>query len=342
MPFTLKQVAGNYAIDVCLDSKYNSIKGQTLLSINGISRKELVQKCALATTGFPEQRTATALRQFGYLYPWASKLKTTFLLKTNNGKSFNITGITLKEWDNYLAIKANKADCEERFSYTRHNDAGYINACSFDVKPKGKYSLDSIKHKIDGIFRQIKQDGVNKLVIDISHNEGGNSSVGDYLISYIYGKPYMDYQTNWKRSDEYLQLLKSWGIENPSYAAEPVGKVLRYPSEQVNPEIVPNTFSGKVIIVIGPATFSSALSFATLIRDNHIAKLIGQTPVNGHPNGFGEMYYTNLPHTQIFVRFGVKEHIRPAGKISDNNLRPDVALTESQMMDIDKLVRQNY
>jgi hypothetical protein len=150
----------------------------------------------------------------------------------------------------------------------------------------------------------------------------------------------MDYQTDWKRSDEYLQLLKSWGFENPAYAAEPAGKVLHFPSGQVTPGHVPNPFSGTTVIVTGPATFSSAMTFATLIRDNHIAKLIGQTPVNGHPNGFGEMYYTNLPHTQVFVRFGVKQHIRPAGNIGDTNLTPDIILTDRQMNDINELIRQ--
>ncbi len=67
---------------------------------------------------------------------------------------------------------------------------------------------------------------------------------------------------------------------------------------------------------------------------------MGQTPVNGHPTSFGEMFYTNLPHTQLFVRFGVKEHIRPAGKTPDNNLRPDIPLTDAQMRDINAIIRK--
>jgi C-terminal processing protease CtpA/Prc len=341
LPFTLMLQGENYVINTCLESKWGIIKGQVISSINGMPVKDLVEKCALATTGFPGQRIATALRQFGYLYPWASdKLTTRFTLKTKSGKVFNVDGTTLKIWEAFLATQADGANCEERLSYTRYGDVGYLNACSFDAKPKGRYSLDSIKYKIDIIFKQIRQDGVKKLVLDVSHNEGGNSGVGDYLISYIYGKPYMDYQTNWKRSDEYLKLLKSWGIEDPAYAAEPVGKILHYPSEQVVPEHVPYPFAGKTVIVIGRVTFSSAMTFATLIRDNRMAKLIGQTPVNGHPNGFGEMYYTNLPHTQIFVRFGVKEHIRPAGKLVDNQLKPDVMLTDTQMKQVDELLKQ--
>ncbi len=134
--------------------------------------------------------------------------------------------------------------------------------------------------------------------------------------------------------------MRSWGFDNAQYAAEPVGRILHFASEQVIPELVPYPYKGKVTVVIGPATFSSAMNFATLIKDNRMARLIGQTPINGHPTSIGEMYYTNLPHTQLFVRFGVKEHIRPAGKVSDNNLQPDIILTDEQMRDVNLLIQK--
>ena len=68
------------------------------------------------------------------------------------------------------------------------------------------------------------------------------------------------------------------------------------------------------------------MMFATIVKDNHIATLIGQTPQNGHPDHFGEVYNTTLPNSKIGLRFGVKEWIRPAGKIADNNLRPDITI----------------
>lgn len=341
LPFTLKKTGKGYSIDKCLGNIDRSLSGLAINSINGLLVADLVQQCALATTGFPAQRMETALRQFGYLYPWACHaLTTVFTISTATGKTIRLQGVNLKNWETFLASQSGIADCEERLSYSPQGKIGYINACSFDVKSKGKYSMDSIKVKIDSIFKQISIDKVTQLVIDVSRNEGGSTAVGDYLISCIHHLPYSGYQTNWKRSDEYLKLLKSWGFDNAAYAAESPGKVLHFPSEQVVPEEVPYPFKGKTFIVIGAATFSSAMNFATLIKDNHIATLIGQTPIHGHPTSIGEMFYTNLPHTQIFVRFGVKEHIRPAGKITDNNLRPDITLTDSQMSNANTLIQQ--
>ena len=79
--------------------------------------------------------------------------------------------------------------------------------------------------------------------------------------------------------------------------------------------------------------------FATEIKDNQIAKIIGQTPENGHPSGFGELYNTTLPNTKISLRFGVKEWIRPAGKNNDNVLHPDVLLTDAQMASVAQLIK---
>ncbi len=91
--------------------------------------------------------------------------------------------------------------------------------------------------------------------------------------------------------------------------------------------------------MVGAATFSSAMLFATIIKDNHIATIIGQTPENGHPNGFGELYNTTLPNTKIDLRFGVKEWIRPAGKVGENVLRPDVLLSDAQMASVSAIVK---
>ncbi|MGE9313286.1 S41 family peptidase [Niabella sp. CJ426] len=339
-PFTLKKEGNTYRIGYWLGNAPPSYKELQPVSINGMPLEKLLRQCALATTGYPDQRMATALHRFGYLYPWAADAQATeFTITGATGQAITVPGIGLKEWETFLAAQQVSA-CPERVSYTRHGTTGYINACSFDVQPKGKYSVDSIRATVDGIFEQIKLDGVNRLIIDVSRNEGGSTAVGDYLISYIYRQPYLSYQTNWKRSDEYLKLLRSWGFDNAPYAAEPVGKVLHFASDRITPESVPNPFKGKTVVVIGAATFSSAMNFATLVKDNNIAPLMGQTPVNGHPTSFGEMFYTNLPHTQLFVRFGVKEHIRPAGKTPDNNLHPDLPLTDAQMRDINTLIRK--
>ena len=93
-------------------------------------------------------------------------------------------------------------------------------------------------------------------------------------------------------------------------------------------------------MVIGNGTFSSAIMFATIVKDNKMATLIGQIPKGGHPSHFGELYGTRLPNTQIAIRFGVKEWIRPLGNQLKNVLTPDVELKEVSITEVIKKLRE--
>jgi len=338
LPFTLIQLRGVYVVDKVLTANTGLNKGDVIMEVDHQPIATVVKKCALYTTGFPGQRVATALARFGYLYSWANAgTKHQFVIRTSKN-NITVAGTDLKIWLSYLNPATIIVPASApMISYTRFNNAGYINCSSFLTHNDKEF--DSLQKRIDTIFRQVKADGIKTLFIDVSKNSGGNSSVGDVLINYIYAKPYLSYQCNWRRSDEYLKLIKSWGINNYAYIQQPVGSVLHYDAEQITPPADnPDRFSGKVYVIIGDGTFSSAMMFATIIKDDHIATLIGQTPQNGHPDHFGELYNAELPNTKLKFRFGVKEWIRPAGKLSDNYLRPDVVIEPGKYVGMGELI----
>lgn len=206
-------------------------------------------------------------------------------------------------------------------SYRRFGNTGYILARSFGTR--GNRDLGVYERCIDSIFNLIRKDGVKRLLIDVSSNDGGASAVGNMLINRICSKPYQSYSMNWKRSDEYLAKLTSWGFHDEVYQKAAPGEVLHASSRIITPEEPPYRFTGKVIVLIGPRTFSSSIMFATLVQDNKIAPLAGESPAEGHPTHFGEMYSVLLPHTGLELRFGVKEWVRPAGRGGVNKLVPD-------------------
>lgn len=222
--------------------------------------------------------------------------------------------------------------------YRRSGRTGYILAQSFATR--GSKDLPLYQRCIDSIFAQIRREGITRLVIDVSANDGGASAVGAMLINYIREKPYQSYSMNWRRSDEYLARMRSWGFHDEAYQKLAPGEVIRFPSRTVTPEKTPNPFTGKVIVVIGPGTFSSAILFATLVQDNKMAKLAGVSPENGHPSHFGEMYSVVLPNTGVELRFGVKEWIRPKGRGEVNKLLPDMPCRLPDDGDFTKLLKQ--
>lgn len=233
----------------------------------------------------------------------------------------------------------NRADSvATNISYHRYGNTGYIFTRSFGMRDN--QDLVVYKHCIDSVFALIRKDGVKRLLIDVSRNDGGASAVGNMLINRIYSKPYQSYSMNWKRSDEYLAKLTSWGFQDEGYQKASPGEVLHVSSRTVIPGEPPHRFTGKAIVLIGPQTFSSAIMFATLVQDNKIAPLAGESPAEGHPTHFGEMYSVDLPHTGLELRFGVKEWVRPAGRGAVNKLVPDFPCKLPGEGDIASLIKQ--
>lgn len=326
LPVTLTRKGNNFYIGELLTTNTGLQKGQRIIKVNGVPTERVIPQCSIQASGFPEQRNQKALDQFGYLYA-ISEAKTyhNFELETDKHQKIKVPGTTLKTWQDHVNKKVQMSNGSDPITYTRYGNNGYILVPAFNARTDK--DMDSLRQVFDGMFTQMKADGVKNLFIDVSKNGGGNSAVGDLLISYFYGKPYLDYQCNFRRSDEYLNLIKQWGMKDNFYESQPVGKLIHFdPSKTTPPKQAPGLFGGKVYVVVGSGTFSSAIMFATIVKDNHIATLVGQIPPDGHPNHFGEMYGTRLPNTKLNLRFGVKEWIRPTGERKDNVLRPDVVV----------------
>jgi hypothetical protein len=333
LPLILSRQGKVYHVKKVLSTASGLQPGEIITGIDGLAIDTLLKKCALFTSGYPDQRSEKALLQFGYLYSWTLPgIKHSFIITTNKSRTTNLQGVPLQVWKEELNKQTGwDSACDEKISYQKINGAGYINACSFNIAPK---QLDSIGSKINNIFNQVKRDNPRYLFIDISKNSGGQSVVGEMLLNGFNGKPYRSFSHNFKKSEDYVKLLKSWGVAADDYYKNaPEGKVFHFDSDTTFPAASkPNRFMGKVFIIVGNGTFSSAMMMATWIKDNHLATIVGEMPVMGHPNGFGELYNTKLPNTKINILFGVKQWIRPSGDVKDNLLMPDlpVKLTDNK------------
>lgn len=321
LPFSILKKGNQYLVETSFSEQIKP--GIEIKAIDEMPVSALLEELMQYTSGFAEERLDKAMQQFGYLYALAKPKKNTFRVSTNQS-DIEIKAVDPYTWTDYLKKIYGVASYKERIAYQKYNETGYIKAASFGTR--GDEDFKKYELAIDSIFSLIQRDQVKQLVIDVSENSGGNSAIGDLIINKFYRKPYKSYQANWKRSDEYLQLMKSYGNGDDQYEKLKPGATLHYDPEMVNPTATKDIYTGKVYILVGDATFSSAMMFATTIKDNSIALLIGKSPKNGHPSHYGELYGFKLPNTQLNGRFGVKEWIRPAGKGVKNVLTPDVTI----------------
>ena len=105
------------------------------------------------------------------------------------------------------------------------------------------------------------------LILDLRENGGGNSSVGNHILATLIDKPVpgeSEYSTRW------IATYRAWGMaEIP----------LHFSTDTVVPDPARH-FSGPVVLLIGPKTFSAAEDFTVSFAQSHRGEMIGE-PTGG-------------------------------------------------------------
>lgn len=209
-----------------------------------------------------------------------------------------------------------------------NENTGYLNVKDF-VSDKMDFS-----NNVDSIFEKIHNDSISNLIIDIRNNPGGNSELADYLISSIYSKPYKaNSKILIKRSEQYYTYMRgyfSWWFKPfltfikqiNDYKQTPIGMVYEDIKGFKNPINIPYRFKGKIYLLINSNTFSTALGFATVIKDYEIGHIIGEQ-TKSEVNEFGDIYPFDLPNSGLWVWTSAKRYIRPSGALTKGGLKPD-------------------
>lgn len=201
---------------------------------------------------------------------------------------------------------------------------------------------------LQSMFAKMRHDSVTTLIVDLRGNGGGRSRYGHQLLQYL-GTPssIRNYSTAVKFSslyraffpDDYreyaTQYLRFAGKQLPDsliltsdFVKEDSSEADKV-AESADIESKAGTFKGRVYFLIGDGTYSSAIIFATLIKDNKLFTIVGQ-PTRGRPSHFGEMLVVKLPNSGVLCTISCKKFLRPDVKRdSEESLYPDVEIWPS-------------
>nr|WP_320058004.1 S41 family peptidase [uncultured Bacteroides sp.] len=230
------------------------------------------------------------------------------------------------------------------------------------IKAENKMSEETIEKKLSQVprfddfladmFKKIREEKIQTLVIDVRDNSGGNSRLCDVLLSWL--KPYEDI----KRFSSSIRFSKLWEETYPSLANGYRQALLRHENSYEIGNIYSSAFlssltnkgnstqgkgkeyfrlnrdyklifEGNIVFIQNAKTYSSAGLLISTVMDNNMGIVIGSES-SYKPCNYGDILYWELPNTNIKGTLSHKVFTRPnIAKCTDTSLTPTVHLTPS-------------
>jgi C-terminal processing protease CtpA/Prc len=187
---------------------------------------------------------------------------------------------------------------------------------------------DEYKKEVKSFFNDVYENNINNVVIDVSDNTGGDSSVIDEFLSYIDIKEFASYSGLVRFSPEAKQqrgrFLSFGYVENKSHTIKNIIKTNQ-------------PFDGDLYVLTSNKTFSSANWVAVVIQDNNIGTVIGE-PTGNAPDIYGDVLSFRLPNSGFYFQVSYNKWKRPSREADYiDSLYPDIVVNTT----IDDLINKN-
>lgn len=297
--------------------------GSTILSVNGHNALELYKKYSKYYGGLEtwrRVRVKDAIRKLLFM----DNITAPFTITAKQGNDtvqFVVPGFTRSQGDSISRVLASLMPGSEPFllKFLEGNTA-LIEFNDMDTRYAKSFAAF-----LDSSFRLIKERKVKGLVIDIRRNGGGNSALGEMLISYFTGKRYRSAGGVKIKISEHARAMDRLSGREISFPQMANGSIYEHKITKLKkPEPRANRFKGKTAVLIGSGTFSSANMLANAIKDYKLATLFGESTAEPG-NDFGEIFPFMLPRTHIIATTAIKMFVRANGDEKDfEGIKPDV------------------
>jgi C-terminal processing protease CtpA/Prc len=194
---------------------------------------------------------------------------------------------------------------------------------SFSSSILRKRYKQRFRKSIRDIFREREKTNPNKLLIDLRGNLGGESTNGNYLLSYLIKKPYNIVEcTDMVRRKEgkHDRIIKNRGLRFRIKMAKKWNK---------------SVFPGKIFMMIKGGSFSCSGIVASNLERYTDCQFIGQETGGNATRMSGAGETAKLPNTKIRMKIPVTRYtIRPESELTNHGVFPDfrIALNKSQLL----------
>lgn len=289
----------------------------TILSINGIDIKEIMDECLLISEG---ELLHFKIEVLNKIFPLVFSC-------ISNNPDFSI------RYQYEGKISEEKIQGIHAGQYMQHLSQFRITDYSLSVDEKANSAVirfdefgfdeNTFKNFMDSTFLLLKNKSIKNLIIDLRYNGGGVSTRGDELFQYISPVPYQQFGKSIVKVGELVHQrydMKSKGLWIEEKPLIPLAdNHLR--------------FEGNVYLLTSNFTFSSAASFANSFKYYKMGKLIGEE-TGGLVVCFGNVFPCVLPNTGL--NFGVswqKYYLYGGAEGQNHGVIPDIIVPAEKAMD---------
>lgn len=342
-------------IDICSE-EHRELLGKRVVSINGEKLNHILKSARRIVSADNDVNFENLVEDYMMLVEFWQFIgldEERLLLSFDDGTSAEIAAIDKSE----LKIVQRQSDSASRvtknhgvlFDYVIFEEEGicYLQFNQFvDRLTYPAYQqLARFDDFVSDMMTEIKIKNVETLVVDLQYNGGGNSVLGDVLLSWLY--PHRDtkkYNVDVRVSELLLSTYPQYREFTFEGSPVVVGSLydmygfdhikdyeIDYDAPQDSSRHVLNfdeerIFNGNVIFIQGKASFSSTTLLLTVARDNNIGIIVGELS-GGKPNHYGDVLYCMLPNTATIATVSHKKFTRPNSALPDTEyLYPDVMI----------------
>jgi len=299
--------------------------GSSILSINGRTTKEMLDRFSLYASGEKNIFKLERVKFDFHLFPYIVYGDSAFTVSYENGnkkETVSVKGITIGEFNKAREkVKTNQEQAVKQdyvLSIDNENSTAIIDFRSFS-------DLNKFTSFLDSTFTLIKKNNIKNLIVDLRKNGGGNSRLGDELFQYISPVPFQQFGKS--------QVKISPTVKNIfNDTSQPVG-INTYEGSLIELRKNDKRFTGNCYLLTSNHTFSSAAKFTWAFHYFKMGKIIGEE-TGGLIVTFGDMASSTLPNTGI--TFGVswkKFYGYGADDSYTHGVKPDYEVPADEALD---------
>ncbi|WP_299218266.1 S41 family peptidase [uncultured Aquimarina sp.] len=287
-----------------------------LITINGKSSSEILETLlnTIPSDGYNETLKILLLNhRFSFWYQSIIECETSFNIqvKVNDEiKMFQLDGIDKEAFPSFLSQEGSD---KEQLHLEIKNDVAFLKIRSF-AKTTIKENGQNFKKFIKKSFKNLKDQEIKKLVIDLRYNAGGTDGNAVFLASHFFSKPFR----YWEKIEVTEQTVEQITGVNRLFYKKPikVGDTYHWQKAKQTNEFdyyeiqnpAKNNYEGDVYILTNGLCMSSCSDFVAILAENNIAKIVGQETGGGFQGNTSGMMPEIKIHGNMLITIPLQKY----------------------------------